>query len=79
MSFFGELVSTIFERRYQKVLLKQVDARTTADLAETLLGRIGEVSGVTLARSILDRYAGMNTDEKPVSYTHLTLPTNREV
>ena len=72
MSFFGELVSTIFERRYQKVLLKQVDARTTADLAETLLGRIGEVSGVTLARSILDRYADMNTDEKLAFFEFMT-------
>ena len=72
MSFFGELVSTIFERRYQKALVKEADARTTADLAETLLGRIGEVSGVTLARSILDRYAGMNTDEKLAFFEFMT-------
>ena len=72
LSFFGELVSTIFERRYQKALLKEADGRTTAKLAEALLGSIGEVSGVTLARSILDRYAGMNTDEKLAFFEFMT-------
>jgi malonyl-CoA decarboxylase len=64
MSFFSELVSTIFERRYQKVLLKETEGKTTVELADALLGRIGEVSGVTLARSILDRYAIMSSNEK---------------
>ena len=64
MSFFSELVSTIFERRYQKVLLKETEGKTTVELADALLGSIGEVSGVTLARSILDRYAVMAPNEK---------------
>ena len=64
MSFFSELVSTIFERRYQKVLLKETNGKTTVELAKALLGSIGEVSGVTLARSILERYAIMGPDEK---------------
>jgi malonyl-CoA decarboxylase len=64
MSFFSELVSTIFERRYQKVLLKETEGKTTVELADALLGSIGEVSGVTLARSILDRYAIMSSNEK---------------
>ncbi len=64
MSFFSELVSTIFERRYQKVLLKETEDKTTVELADALLGSIGEVSGATLARSILDRYAVMAPKEK---------------
>jgi len=64
MSFFSELVSTIFERRYQKVLLKETNGKTTVELAKALLGSIGEVSGVTLARSILERYAIMGLNEK---------------
>ena len=64
MSFFSELVSTIFERRYQKVLLKETNGKTTVELAKALLGSIGEVSGVTLARSILERYAIMGPNEK---------------
>ena len=64
MSFFSELVSTIFERRYQKVLFKETEGKTTVELADALLGSIGEVSGVTLARSILDRYAIMSSNEK---------------
>ena len=64
MSFFSELVSTIFERRYQKALLKEADDRSIAELAEALLGSIGEVSGMTLTRSILDRYASMTKEDK---------------
>ena len=64
MSFFSELVSTIFERRYQKILFKETEGKTTVELADALLGSIGEVSGVTLARSILDRYAVMAPNEK---------------
>lgn len=64
MSYFGELISTIFERRYQKALSKEVDGRTTSDLCDALLSSHGEVSGVTLARTVLDRYAAMNTEEK---------------
>jgi malonyl-CoA decarboxylase len=64
MSFFSELVSTIFERRYQKILFKETEGKTTVELADALLGSIGEVSGATLARSILDRYAVMAPNEK---------------
>ena len=64
MSYFSELVSTVFERRYQKALLAEADDRDTSALCRALLGSHGEVSGVTLARNILDRYAGMTPDDK---------------
>ena len=72
MSFFSELVSTIFERRYQKALQKEADGRTTAELAEALLGSTGEVSGMTLTRSILDRYAGMTKEDKLTFFEFMT-------
>jgi malonyl-CoA decarboxylase len=72
VSFFSELVSTIFERRYQKALQKEADGRTTAELAEALLGSTGEVSGMTLTRSILDRYAGMTKEDKLTFFEFMT-------
>ncbi|SPJ31056.1 malonyl-CoA decarboxylase [Falsiruegeria mediterranea] len=64
MSYFSELISTVFERRYQKALSGEVDGRTTSELCEALLSSHGEVSGVTLARNLLDRYAAMSAEEK---------------
>ena len=64
MSYFSELISTVFERRYQKALSNEVVDRTTSELCEDLLSSHGEVSGVTLARNLLDRYAGMTHEEK---------------
>lgn len=64
MSYFGELISTVFERRYQKALSNEVDGRTTSDLCHALLSSHGEVSGVTLARNLLDRYVAMSHEEK---------------
>ncbi|PJI86345.1 malonyl-CoA decarboxylase [Yoonia maricola] len=64
MSYFSELISTIFERRYQKALSLEADDRATSDLCEALLSSHGEVSGVTLARNLLDRYGAMSQDEK---------------
>lgn len=72
MSFFSELVSTVFERRYQKALSDETEGRTTEELSEALLGSHGEVSGVTLARSILDRYAGMSLTEKVSFFEFMT-------
>lgn len=64
MSFFGELISTVFDRRYQKTLSDKVDDRSTFELCEALLSSFGEVSGVTLAQKILERYADMSMQEK---------------
>lgn len=72
MSYFSELISTVFERRYQKALSNEVDGRTTSDLCEALLSSHGEVSGVTLARNLLDRYAAMSPDEKTAFFEFMT-------
>ncbi|QBF30232.1 malonyl-CoA decarboxylase domain-containing protein [Thalassococcus sp. S3] len=64
MSYLGDLLSTVFERRYRKALSEKADDQTTAELCDALLSSQGDVSGVTLARSLLDRYANMTPDEK---------------
>ncbi|MEN8889044.1 MAG: malonyl-CoA decarboxylase [Celeribacter marinus] len=72
MSFFGYMISTVFERRYRRALSDEADGRTTQELAQDLLGSNGEVSGSTLARLILDRYAAMEIDEKRSFFGFLT-------
>ncbi len=72
MSYFSELVSTIFDRRYRKARSDEVDQRTTSDLCDALLSSQGEVSGVTLARNILDRYASMEAEEKIDFFAFMT-------
>lgn len=72
MSFFGDLISTVFERRYRGAGPGQRDGRDIERLCLDLLGSRGEVSGTTLVRLILDRYAGMNRDEKRAFFTFMT-------
>ncbi len=48
MSLIGELISTVFERRYRSALPGQSDGRPVEELAVDLLGNHGEVSGGTL-------------------------------
>ena len=72
MSYFSGLISTIFERRYQKALSNEADARTTPQLCEALLSSHGEVSGATLANTLLDRYAGMSPAEKAEFFQLMT-------
>jgi malonyl-CoA decarboxylase len=64
VSFFGDLISTVFERQYRISFASDNDKRSVEELCEALLGSHGEVSGSTLARTILDRYAKMGEDEK---------------
>ncbi|MBC6443389.1 MAG: malonyl-CoA decarboxylase family protein [Rhodobacteraceae bacterium] len=64
MSYFGDLISTIFARRYRRAHSGEVDERTTAELCAALLSSHGEVSGVTLARNLLECYAAMSAGEK---------------
>ena len=72
MSYFGDLIATIFERRYRKTSSKEVDGRTASDLCESLLSSHGEVSGMTLARNLLDRYANMTAQEKVAFFELVT-------
>ena len=64
MSFFGDLISTVFERQYWTALVGETDKRPVSELCEDLLGNHGEVSGSTLAHMLLDRYSRMSRAEK---------------
>ncbi|WP_390915453.1 malonyl-CoA decarboxylase domain-containing protein [Pseudosulfitobacter sp. SM2401] len=72
MSFFGGLISTVFERRYRGALSDDMLGRSTTQLAKDLLGSRGEMSGSTLARLILDRYGAMTADEKRTFFEFMT-------
>ncbi len=72
MSLFGDLISTVFERRYRGALPGMSDDRPTQELAIDLLGNHGEVSGGSLAALILDRYAAMEPDEKRTFFAFMT-------
>jgi len=72
LSYFGGLISTVFERRYRSARKEEADGRTVTELATDLLGSHGEISGVTLARNILDRYAQMDADEKHAFFSFMT-------
>lgn len=72
MSYFSGIISTVFERRYRQTLSDEVDSRTAPELCNALLSSHGEVSGVTLARNLLDRYTGMNAKEKTAFFEFMT-------
>ena len=72
MSFFGGLLSTVFDRRYRTALSDDAAGRSIEELAQDLLGSHGEVSGSTLARLILDRYAQMDDTEKRGFFAFMT-------
>ncbi len=72
LSFFSDIISTVFERRYRGAAATDADGRAVSELAHDLLGSHGEVSGSTLARLILDRYAGMQESEKLAFFKFMT-------
>lgn len=72
MSFLADLLSTVFERRYRAASTPDPVGRSIEELSDDLLSSIGEVSGTTLARHILDRYSAMTPDEKLEFFQFLT-------
>lgn len=72
LSFFADLLSTVFERRYRSALEPDLEGRSLPELCDDLLGSSGEISGAVTARHILDRYAGMGAAEKLGFFTYLT-------
>ena len=72
MSVLADLLATVFERRYRGASEPDHKNRSIEDLCRDLLGSSGEVSGMALARLILDRYAGMADAEKLEFFRFLT-------
>lgn len=64
MSFLADLLSTAFERRYRRASEPDQTGRTINALSNDLLSSSGEVSGMVLARHILDRFSTIDDTEK---------------
>lgn len=68
-SFLGDMLTTLIERRGSRA--GQADGRSIENLCEALLDAEGEISGIRLAQTILDRYRGMDSAEKLRFFSHL--------
>jgi len=71
VTLLADLLSTVFERRYRTGAADKVDDRPLRALTVDLMGAAGEVSGVAVARQILDRYNGWEDGDKRVFFNHL--------
>ncbi len=71
MTMLADLLSTVFERRALSFGPAAKDSRSTADLAEALIGTDGEMSGQTIARLILDRFEEMDETGRKAFFDHL--------
>ena len=57
MNFFADLLSSLFERKLSLTRRVEDDNKPIEELCKALLSSRGDVSGMTLAQLILDRYA----------------------
>lgn len=71
MSFLADLLSTVLERRYRASSEPDRSGRSIEELCRDLMSSSGEVSGMVLARHVLDRYAAMNDHEKKAFFSFL--------
>ncbi|GAA4219548.1 malonyl-CoA decarboxylase [Sagittula marina] len=78
MSLFADLLSTVFENRYRFGLARQ-DGRRIEDLTADLVSATGEVSGQSVARQIIDRYAGWEDAQKLGFFHHLAADMDLDV
>ncbi|MBT8408108.1 MAG: malonyl-CoA decarboxylase [Alphaproteobacteria bacterium] len=68
-TFLGDMLTTLFERRQARLRTK--DKRTLPQMCLALLDAEGEVSGIHLAQAILDKYAGLDRDQKRAFFEFL--------
>lgn len=69
IAFFADIMGTLFERRPGKAAAPS--RAPMAALCDALLSAQGEVSGMRLARDILQRYRAMSPEEKRAFFEHL--------
>ena len=60
MSFFADILSSLFERKLTLAGRIKDDNKPIEELCDALLSSRGDVSGMTLAQLILDRYASFD-------------------
>ncbi|WP_147126735.1 malonyl-CoA decarboxylase domain-containing protein [Shimia ponticola] len=68
-SFLGDMLTTLFERRQADQAAS--DERSLPDLCRALLDAEGEVSGIRLAQTILDRYGTLDDAGRRDFFTFL--------
>ena len=71
MSFFGDILTSLFERAPLLRGTMADDDKPIEVLCWDLLTSRGDVSGMSLAQLVLDRYADFNDDEKLALFTLL--------
>ena len=71
MSFFSGILTSLFERAPMLRGAMTDDDKPIEVLCKDLLSSRGEVSGMSLAQSILDRYAGFDDEQKMGLFTLL--------
>ena len=64
MSFFSDILSSLFERKLGLVGRVEDDNKPIDELCQALLSSRGDVSGMSLAQLILDRYAALDDEGK---------------
>ena len=64
MNFFADILSSLFDRKLGLANRVEDDNKPIDDLCQELLSSRGDVSGMSLAQLILDRYADLDVDNK---------------
>ena len=64
MTFFADILSSLFDRKLGLANRVEDDNKPIDDLCQALLSSRGDVSGMSLAQLILDRYADLDDDDK---------------
>jgi malonyl-CoA decarboxylase len=64
VSFFADILSSLFDRKLGIANRVEDDNKPIDDLCQALLSSRGDVSGMSLAQLILDRYADLDDDYK---------------
>ncbi|SFB07905.1 malonyl-CoA decarboxylase [Poseidonocella pacifica] len=75
MTILADLLSTVFERRLRRAPELQ-DDRPMPELTAKLLGATGEISGLSVAQVIFDRFERMEDAEKLDFFRHLAVDLN---
>ncbi|MGB1998459.1 MAG: malonyl-CoA decarboxylase [Candidatus Puniceispirillaceae bacterium] len=64
MNFFADILSSLFDRKLGLANRIEDDNKPIDDLCQALLSSRGDVSGMSLAQLILERYADLDDDDK---------------
>ena len=64
MNFFADILSSLFDRKLGLANRVEDDNKPIDELCQALLSSRGDVSGMSLAQLILDRYADLDDDDK---------------